>query len=190
MGEHGDLEPQLEDDDPLFAETVSAARFITRGSGVLARAFRMLAGKPDLKLPAVVAAAPEQASPAELDRDVVIVQDEEDLDWFLDELCVKAVGYTVAIDEAHDWWHDPRIVTLIRTMRHREQDWWLISQRTATAPHAILSQLDRIVCFHMWWQPDLKMMKERFQLHPGELRSLGVGEYVERDVSMSKENST
>ena len=160
---------------------------------MLARAVRILAGKPfrfQASLPVVADAAPEGASPAKPEPDVVVIQDEDELDWFLCELCPKAIGYTIAIDEAHLYCDHPELTNLVRTMRHRQQDMWLVTQRVAHFPHAIISQLDKICVFHMWWEPDLKTMQERFQVEPDAVRALKIGEFIERDVSLGGTGQT
>jgi len=189
MGEHGELASHGESESDDVVEHGGLGLLEHHAPGLLMAAVNILAGRPrglvesivPAVLEAVHVAAPEPAEPA-VDR--VVVDDLDDLDWFFDELCAKAVGYTVAVDEAHLFWHHPALTKLIFTCEHREQDWWLITQRVAHAPHAILSQINTVVSFSMWWPPDLDVMLERFGLDPEELKTLGVGEYVERNVNL------
>jgi len=190
MQEHSEL-------GTLYLQALDyAADVVTLGAaavpeiGLLMRGIHLLAGRPlgSLWRPrvadrAIDRAVQETVEPAS-DVDRVIVQDPDDIDWFLGGLVEMAEGYTVAVDEAHLYWHNPLLAKQIFTMRHRRQDWWIITQRVANAPHAILSQLDKVVCFNMWWVPDLEMMQERFGLDPEELKNLTVGQYVERNVNL------
>ena len=98
---------------------------------------------------------------------------------FLD-IADRAYGYTVVLDEAHLFWDDwgKQISNLIRTVRHREQDWWFVTHRFAYTPGAVLSQLDEAYLFKTILPADLERIKRGYGVEPDALKGLGVGEYV------------
>jgi len=93
-----------------------------------------------------------------------------------------ALGWCVAIDEAHLFWAGDdarRIENAMRVMRHRRQDWFLVSHRIAWTPISVVSQLDRLLAFQMTWGTDLIKLQDEFGMEPETLKALGVGECCE-----------
>jgi len=161
--EYGDLVPKTEYE---LVERIPAA--IWRAFGMLG--YLRLA--PDL-----------QALPKIPDRHVV--RSSGAFDAFLD-LVSEAQGYAIAVDEAHQFWesHRRRFDEFIRTMRHREQSWYLISHRAAWVPRSIQSQVDRLVLFQTTSGRDLRYLQLEYEgIDTDELRALGIGQYVDLAVS-------
>ena len=192
MGEHTSLGTVYAENIQHAAVTETLGDELGLLAGVpslLMQAIGILAGRPLRSLwrplvPEVISPMiPEPADPVDPDVDRVVVQDPDDIDWFLGGLCEMADGYTVAIDEALLFWHHPLLAKQIFTMRHRRQDWWLVTQRLAKCPHEILSQLDRVMIFNMWWPPDLDMLLERFGIDPEAVAQLKVGECIDKQVN-------
>ena len=114
-----------------------------------------------------------------------VVRTRTDFDRFL-ALVEKADGYTVAVDEAHFHWrqHRERLDELVQTLRHRDQDWILVSHRAAWVPYSILSQLDRVYLFQMTLTSDLEAFRRQIaDIDIEAVRKLGVGKCLEIDVA-------
>lgn len=132
-----------------------------------------------------------RAAPAVLDvaePETVVIRQVHDFAGFL-VLVRDAQGWTIAIDEAHHWWETHRRVLdeLVRTMRHREQDWYLVSHRAAWVPRSIQSQIDRLVIFQTTSGGDIKYLEAEYAGVDGDqLRGLGIGEHVDLDISASQ----
>ena len=114
-----------------------------------------------------------------------VVVEGGDFDGFLD-LVEAADGYTVAIDEAHLMWetHKGRIDKLMRTMRHREQDWFFVSHRVSWTPKSIQSQVDWFIVFRQTLGGDLTALERDFpDVDVEAVPGLGVGQFLDVEIS-------
>jgi len=114
-----------------------------------------------------------------------VIRSVKNFELFMD-LVREADGWSIAIDEAHHYWERHRVLIdeLVRTMRHRQQDWFMISHRASWIPKSVISQVDVLILFQTTSGGDLKFLAAEFEgIDPDELRGLGIGEYVELTVS-------
>ena len=173
MKEHRELLPAQPE------PSLSACNTDVEQPGILARGLLIAAGQPAETVQAI---GPASAAPPHDDREVIV--EHHDMDFFI-RLAWEADGWTVAVDEAPDFWrsHGEELTRLVRTMRHRHQDIWFSGQRTVMTPHGILSQVDRLLVFCMTWTPDLDVLRNWFHVTDDDVMGLGVGEFIDKEIS-------
>lgn len=91
-----------------------------------------------------------------------------------------ARNWTIALDEAHNLWHEyaREFEAHMRLMRHRGQDWFLISHRVQWTPLSIVSQVDRLIVGHMTLRADLDKLANDFGLDSEAVIKLKTGEAI------------